>query len=198
VTRAGRPAPPRARRPMAAGAARARCAGSPWPSWPAAGHGRPGGRVRRPAPRPAPTAGPPRPGRAARPAGRKSPRRRSRPPPRPACVPSSGRPGCRGPPRSRWSGARSSGRSGAGSRNSQSQPHARPLAITRATLSGSIPLNSGGTLQGYPAGRQAGAYTPSSRRQSNPADSAGYNIFTVQGGGAGARAVLSRAPSGSA
>ncbi len=38
--------------------------------------------------------------------------------PRRACVPSSGRPGCRGPPRARSSGARSSGRCAAGSRNS--------------------------------------------------------------------------------
>ena len=118
--------------------------------------------------------------------------------PQRACVPSSGRPGCRGPPRSRSSGARSSGRCAAGYRNSQSGLHASPLAITRVALSGSIHLNSGCIYAVMLPPGSAGAYTPSSRPQSNPAGSAGYNIFTVRGGGAGARAVLSRAPSGSA
>src|ERR1700730_15694576 len=76
ATRAGPPAPPRGRPPTAAAAAPARDAGWPGPSWPAPGRGRPGGRARRLAPRPAPTAGPPRPGRVARPAVRISPRRR--------------------------------------------------------------------------------------------------------------------------
>jgi hypothetical protein len=66
ATRAERLARPPERRATGGEAVLVRSAGSRWPSWPVAGHGPPGGRARRPAPRPAPTAGPPRPGRAAR------------------------------------------------------------------------------------------------------------------------------------
>ena len=73
-----------------------------------------------------------------------------------------------GPPRLPWAaalevgGAPSSGRCAAGSPNSQSCGVCG-RSITRVTLSGSIPLNSGCVLRGHAAARQCCAYTPSSR-----------------------------------
>ena len=85
--------------------------------------------------------------------------------PRRACAPSSGRPGCRRRPRSRSSAALSSGRCAAGSPNSQSRPYPGPRVrhypclIKRANSIKSRPH-----FRGYAAGREPGAYTPSSQR----------------------------------